>query len=103
MCAVGWTHFALGGSACANLHLGVGFLAATSDLADDRGLRFGSFETRRGRISTYFAGGEVIRWSALHGLGGTKASFLPTVAALRRSPPGASRSTCRGSVTPTSP
>jgi pimeloyl-ACP methyl ester carboxylesterase len=64
-----------------NLHLGVGFLAATSDLADDRRLRFESFDTRRGRISTLFAGGgdPVV---CVHGLGGTKASFLPTVAAL---------------------
>jgi pimeloyl-ACP methyl ester carboxylesterase len=64
-----------------NLHLGVGFLAATSDLADDRRLRFGSFATRRGRISTLSAGeGDAV--VCVHGLGATKASFLPTVAAL---------------------
>jgi pimeloyl-ACP methyl ester carboxylesterase len=64
-----------------NLHLGVGFLAATSDLADDRRLRFDSFTTRRGRISTLSAGeGDPV--VCIHGLGGTKASFLPTVAAL---------------------
>jgi pimeloyl-ACP methyl ester carboxylesterase len=64
-----------------NLHLGVGFLAATSDIADERRLRFDSVPTRLGRISTLSAGGgyPVI---CLHGLGGTKASFLPTVAAL---------------------
>jgi pimeloyl-ACP methyl ester carboxylesterase len=64
-----------------NLHLGVGFLAATSDLADDRRLRFDSFTTRRGRISTLSAG-EGDPAVCIHGLGGTKASFLPTVAAL---------------------
>lgn len=64
-----------------NLHLGVGFLAATSDLADDSRLRFDSFATRRGRISTLFAGeGDPV--VCIHGLGATKASFLPTVAAL---------------------
>jgi pimeloyl-ACP methyl ester carboxylesterase len=64
-----------------NLHLGVGFLAATSNLADDRRLRFDSFATRRGRISTLSAGeGDAVL--CVHGLGGTKASFLPTVASL---------------------
>jgi len=64
-----------------NLHLGVGFLAATSDIADERRLRFNSVPTRLGRISTLSAGeGEPV--ICLHGLGGTKASFLPTVAAL---------------------
>jgi pimeloyl-ACP methyl ester carboxylesterase len=64
-----------------NLHLGIGFLAATSDLADDRRLRFDSFTTRRGRISTLSAGeGDTV--VCVHGLGATKASFLPTVAAL---------------------
>ena len=66
-----------------NLHLGVGFLAATA--ADDRPerLRFSSVRTRSGRISTLQAGGgagpPVV---CVHGLGATKASFLPTVAAL---------------------
>jgi pimeloyl-ACP methyl ester carboxylesterase len=65
-----------------NLHLGVGLLAATSGRRDDPGgLRFGRIE----------AGGHEIAWCAagqgpplvcLHGLGGTKASFLPTLAAL---------------------
>ena len=64
-----------------NLHLGVGFLAATSDLADDRRLRFDSFDSRHGRISTLSAGeGDPV--ICVHGLGGTKASFLTTVAAL---------------------
>jgi pimeloyl-ACP methyl ester carboxylesterase len=64
-----------------NLHLGVGFLAATSNLTDDGRLRFDSFATRRGRISTLSAGeGDPV--VCIHGLGGTKASFLPTVGAL---------------------
>ncbi|HEX6228046.1 MAG TPA: alpha/beta fold hydrolase [Solirubrobacterales bacterium] len=64
-----------------NLHLGVGFLAATSNLSDDGRLRFDSYSTRKGRISTLSAGeGEPVL--CLHGLGGTKASFLSTVAAL---------------------
>lgn len=64
-----------------NLHLGVGLLAATSELADDSRLRFDSWPTRAGRISTVSAGeGDPVL--CIHGLGGTKASFLPTVAAL---------------------
>ncbi len=64
-----------------NLHLGVGFLAATSAIADQRRLRFDSVRTRLGRISTLSAGeGDPV--ICVHGLGGTKASFLPTVAAL---------------------
>ncbi|MGE5407775.1 MAG: alpha/beta fold hydrolase [Syntrophothermus sp.] len=64
-----------------NLHLGVGFLAATSDLADDSRLRFDAIATRRGRISTVSAGeGDPV--VCIHGLGATKASFLPTVSAL---------------------
>ena len=64
-----------------NLHLGVGFLAATSGVADDRRLRFASVHTSVGKISTLSAGeGDPV--ICVHGLGGTKASFLPTVAAL---------------------
>ena len=64
-----------------NLHLGIGFLAATSDVADDRRLRFDTHRTADGRISTLSAGtGDPV--ICLHGLGGTKASFLPTAAAL---------------------
>jgi pimeloyl-ACP methyl ester carboxylesterase len=64
-----------------NMHAGVGFLAATS--ADRRAgrLRFRSVETRGPRLSTLEAGrGEPVL--ALHGLGATKGSFLPTVAGL---------------------
>ena len=64
-----------------NLHLGVGFLAATSAIADERRLRFESVRTRLGKISTLSAGeGDPV--ICVHGLGATKASFLPTVAAL---------------------
>jgi pimeloyl-ACP methyl ester carboxylesterase len=64
-----------------NLHLGVGFLAATSGMVDPGRLRFDSVETRWGKASVLAAGtGSPV--VCLHGLGGTKASFLPTVAAL---------------------
>jgi pimeloyl-ACP methyl ester carboxylesterase len=63
-----------------DLHLGIGFLAATTRNA---GLRFASVPTRIGAISTVEAGeGDPVL--LLHGLGATKASFLPTVAALAR-------------------
>jgi pimeloyl-ACP methyl ester carboxylesterase len=64
-----------------NLHLGVGFLAATSGSTERGRLRFVSMRTTVGRISAMTAGqGEPV--VCLHGLGGTKASFLPTIAAL---------------------
>jgi pimeloyl-ACP methyl ester carboxylesterase len=64
-----------------NLHLGVNFLAATSGSDDPSRLRFQTVRTKRGAISTLAAGsGKPVLM--LHGLGGTKASFLPTVAAL---------------------
>ena len=70
-----------------NLHVGVGFLAATSDIADDRRLRFDTHRTRDGRISTLSAGaGDPV--VCLHGLGGTKASFLPTDRRAGRGLPG---------------
>jgi pimeloyl-ACP methyl ester carboxylesterase len=64
-----------------NLHLGVGFLAATSGMTDPGRLRFDSVSTAEGTISILSAGtGDPVL--CVHGLGGTKASFLPTVAAL---------------------
>jgi pimeloyl-ACP methyl ester carboxylesterase len=65
-----------------SLHLGVGFLAATSGATDAGRLTFETLRTRSaGRISILSAGrGETVL--CMHGLGGTKASFLPTVAAL---------------------
>jgi pimeloyl-ACP methyl ester carboxylesterase len=64
-----------------NLHLGVGFLAATSGLTGPGRLRFRSVETAVDRLSM-LEGGTGDPVLCLHGLGGTKASFLPTVAAL---------------------
>jgi pimeloyl-ACP methyl ester carboxylesterase len=64
-----------------NLHLGVGFLAATSGMTDPARLRFDTLRTKKASISVLRAGaGEPV--ICIHGLGGTKASFLPTVAAL---------------------
>jgi pimeloyl-ACP methyl ester carboxylesterase len=64
-----------------NLHAGVAFLAATSGSDDPHRLRFRTVATASGRLSTMEAGaGPAIL--ALHGLGGTKGSFLPTVAAM---------------------
>ena len=65
-----------------SLHLGVGFLAATSGMDEPGRLRFESLRTRSGRISILSAGTGRRTLLCLHGLGGTKASFLPTVAAL---------------------
>jgi len=64
-----------------NLHVGVGFLAATSGVTDPGRLRFGTVATPRARLSILEAGdGPAV--IAIHGLGATKGSFLPTVAAL---------------------
>ncbi len=64
-----------------NLHLGIGFLAATSGSTEPGRLRFVSVPTAVGRISTLTAGeGDPV--VCLHGLGGTKASFMTTVSAL---------------------
>jgi pimeloyl-ACP methyl ester carboxylesterase len=64
-----------------NLHLGIGFLAATTGARDPGRLRFRRVQTESGAYSTLEAGtGPPVLM--LHGLGGTKASFLPTVRAL---------------------
>jgi pimeloyl-ACP methyl ester carboxylesterase len=64
-----------------NLHLGVGFLAATSGVRGPEGLRFQRVATPAGELSVMTAGaGDPVL--LLHGLGATKGSFLPTVAAL---------------------
>jgi pimeloyl-ACP methyl ester carboxylesterase len=64
-----------------NLHVGVGFLAATSGATEPGRLRFRTVATSGARLSITEAGtGSPVL--ALHGLGGTKGSFLPTVAAL---------------------
>ncbi len=69
-------------SARRNLHVGVGFLAATVPSArGEARLRFRMVSTRRGRLSTFEAGsGPAL--IAIPGLGATKVSFLRTVAAL---------------------
>jgi pimeloyl-ACP methyl ester carboxylesterase len=64
-----------------NLHVGVGFLAATSGASGPGHLRFRTVVTRRARLSTLEAGtGPPVL--AIHGLGATKGSFVFTVAAL---------------------
>jgi len=64
-----------------NLHVGVGFLAATSGADGPTRMRFRFVSTRRARLSLVEAGdGPPIL--AVHGLGGTKGSFLPTVVGL---------------------
>ena len=64
-----------------NLHLGVGFLAAVSGIVAPGRLHFASVDTRVGTLSTLAAGqGEAV--ICIHGLGATKASFLPTIGAL---------------------
>lgn len=64
-----------------DLHLGVGFLAATAPAAGPGRLRIRGVATAAGRLSILEAGsGDPVL--LIHGLGATKASFLPTVAAL---------------------
>ena len=59
-----------------NLHVAAGFLAST---AGNRHLRLQTLDTPHGPIATAQAGrGPALL--AVHGLGGTKASFLPTLA-----------------------
>jgi pimeloyl-ACP methyl ester carboxylesterase len=62
-----------------NLHVGVGFLSATSGAPAERRLRFG-----RAAGLAYMEAGEGDPVVMIHGLGGTKASFLPTVVSLAR-------------------
>ena len=60
-----------------NLHVGVGFLSATSGAPAERRLRFGSAANL-----SYMEAGTGKPVVMIHGLGGTKASFLPTVVGL---------------------
>jgi pimeloyl-ACP methyl ester carboxylesterase len=63
-----------------DLHLGVGFLAATAP-REQGSLRFRMIRTARGKISVSEAGsGPPVLM--IHGLGATKVSFLPTLAAI---------------------
>jgi pimeloyl-ACP methyl ester carboxylesterase len=64
-----------------NLHVGVGFLAATARTGGPARLRFTRQRTALGDVSILTAGrGHPLLF--MHGLGATKASFLPSVAAL---------------------
>ena len=67
-----------------DLHLGIGFLAATADYQSEAGrpgLRFATVQTAIGPLSVNAAGdGPPV--VLLHGLGATKVSLLPTLAAL---------------------
>src|SRR5829696_4541253 len=66
-----------------SLHVGVGFLAATNGSRESGRLEFDMVRTRGfGSISVLSAGTGPETIVCLHGLGGTKASFLPTVSAL---------------------
>lgn len=60
-----------------NLHVGVGFLSATSGVPPQDRLRFG-----RAAGLAYMEAGSGDPVVMIHGLGGTKASFLPTVVSL---------------------
>jgi len=64
-----------------DLHLGVGLLAATSGGSESGRLRFGRIGAG-GREIAYCEAGEGPPLVCIHGLGGTKASFLPTLAAV---------------------
>jgi pimeloyl-ACP methyl ester carboxylesterase len=64
-----------------NLHVGVGLLAATTGSTDPGRLRFGRLNTDHHELAFATAGqGDPV--ICIHGLGGTKASFLSTVSAL---------------------
>jgi pimeloyl-ACP methyl ester carboxylesterase len=66
-----------------SLHVGVGFLAATSGSDEPGRLEFGQLRTQGfGSISVLSAGTGPETIVCVHGLGGTKASFMPTVNAL---------------------
>jgi pimeloyl-ACP methyl ester carboxylesterase/putative sterol carrier protein len=66
-----------------SLHVGVGFLAATNGATEPGRLEFDRLRTRGfGAISVLSAGTGPETIICVHGLGGTKASFLPTVNAL---------------------
>jgi pimeloyl-ACP methyl ester carboxylesterase len=66
-----------------SLHVGVGFLAATNGVDEPGRLEFETLRTRDfGAISVLSAGTGPETILCVHGLGGTKASFLPTVNAL---------------------
>ena len=64
-----------------DFHLGIGFLAATSGSTEPERLEVGRVRTKLGDIAVLRAGaGDPV--VLIHGLGASKVSFLPTVAAL---------------------
>ncbi len=64
-----------------DLHLGIGFLAATSGSTDPKRLEVGRVRTKLGDIALLRAGaGDPV--VLIHGLGASKVSFVPTVVAL---------------------
>lgn len=67
-----------------NMHLGVGFLAATSGSDEPGALRFDTVRTKLGKVATMTggSGGPERTIVMLHGLGATKIEFLPTLAAM---------------------
>lgn len=66
-----------------DLHLGIGFLAATSGETDPGRLRFHRVETADHEFAVVEAGDpDAPPLLCIHGLGGTKASFMTTVSAL---------------------
>src|SRR4051794_12574394 len=70
-----------------SLHVGVGFLAATSGSDEAGRLEFETVRTRDfGAISVLSAGTGRDTIVCVHGLGGTKSSFLPTVNQLAGDP-----------------
>jgi pimeloyl-ACP methyl ester carboxylesterase len=66
-----------------DLHIGVGFLAAVGGRRDARRLKFSRVRTGDGDMAICEAG-DGPPTLMLHGLGGTKVSFLPTIAALAK-------------------
>ncbi len=64
-----------------NLHVGVGLLAATSGSAEPGRLRFARARTDHHDLA-YATAGTGAPVVCIHGLGGTKASFLSTISAL---------------------
>ena len=87
-CAAAWRRSAAAGSASAsNLHLGVGLLAATSGSREPGRLRVRAGSRPTGHDVDPARPGAGPPLICLHGLGGTKASFLPTRRRARRGLP----------------
>ena len=85
-----------------NLHLGVGLPGRDERRRRARALAVPHGRARAARGCRRWRPAAARRSLAMHGLGGTKGSFLPTVAALAGRLSRRSRSTFRASATPTS-